>query len=180
MPKKIKIMLIITLVLVLLLACFPVFTFVVRPNLEQLICRFQCRGNLEQIGKGLSHYRSQNEEKYPGPAEWCDLLIEHADISNKQFKCKGALEFQTTDSVSEKTDFKLFSFYAINPDCQPNSPNDLVLLFESKGGWNQYGGPELLNFENHNDKGCNILFNDKSVKFIKPDQVTDLNWGQEK
>jgi hypothetical protein len=29
----------------------------------------------------------------------------------------------------------------------------MVLLFETKAGWNQHGGPELFTFDNHDPKG---------------------------
>jgi len=49
-------------------------------------------------------------------------------------------------------------------------------LFESKPGWNQHGGPELLNPDNHNGKGCNVLFNDAHVEFVKTEDFNDLKW----
>ena len=70
--------------------------------------------------------------------------------------------------------------YAMNPKCWPNSPPDTVLLFETKGGWNQFGGVESLAFENHKGKGCNILFNNGNIVFIKPEEVGNLKWGDER
>ena len=64
----------------------------------------------------------------------------------------------------------------MNPDREPNSSDDMVLLFETEDGWNQFGGPELLTFENHGSKGCNVLFNDGHKEFIKPSQVSKLKW----
>jgi len=66
--------------------------------------------------------------------------------------------------------------YAINPNVSPYSHSRLVLLFETEGGWNQFGGPEILTFENHKGKGCNILFNDGHVDFVKPKQLGELKW----
>jgi len=66
--------------------------------------------------------------------------------------------------------------YAMNPNCRPNSPSDMVLLFETKGGWNQFGGREILTTENHGGKGCNILFNNGRVKFVKTERLDDLAW----
>jgi len=45
--------------------------------------------------------------------------------------------------------------------------------------WNQFGGPELLTTENHNGEGCNILFNDGSVKFVKAEDIGELKWDFE-
>ena len=55
----------------------------------------------------------------------------------------------------------------------------MVLLFETNGGWNQYGGPELLTTENHKGKGCNVLLNFGNVEFVKPTEFEKLNWGNE-
>jgi prepilin-type processing-associated H-X9-DG protein len=52
----------------------------------------------------------------------------------------------------------------------------VVLLFESRPGWNQSGGPELLTTENHHGKGCNVLFVDGSVRFIKSEELVGLKW----
>ena len=59
---------------------------------------------------------------------------------------------------------------------EPNTPHDIVLLFESELGWNQYGGPELLTFKNHGGKGCHILFTDGYRKFISSEEVSKLKW----
>jgi len=69
--------------------------------------------------------------------------------------------------------------YAMNPNCEPKSPSDMVLLFETKDGWNQFGGPEILTLENHNGKGCNVLFNDRHVEFVKIEQLGQLKWKVE-
>ncbi len=51
-----------------------------------------------------------------------------------------------------------------------------MLLFETKGGWNQHGGPELLTFDNHKGKNAHILFNDGRIKFINPEEADQLKW----
>jgi len=96
---------------------------------------------------------------------WCDLLIEYADVPEKAFVCRSAGEARC--------------HYAINPNIKPNSPNDVVLLFETKGGWNLFGGPEILSTENHLGEGCWILFNDGHAKFVKTEQLAELKWDVE-
>jgi hypothetical protein len=67
--------------------------------------------------------------------------------------------------------------YAMNPNCEPNSPGDMVLLFETKAGWNQHGGPELFTFDNHDPKGGCVLLNDGTVKFIRTEEeLHALRW----
>ncbi len=107
-------------------------------------------------------YSNTHNNEYPTATKWCDLLVEHSNID------------ETLLRISEK---RRYAFpYAINPNAEPNSAPNVVLLFETKGGWNQFGGPELMSFENHYREGCNVLFNDGHVEFIKPKQKDNLKW----
>ncbi|MHC4463913.1 MAG: hypothetical protein ACYS30_21135 [Planctomycetota bacterium] len=45
--------------------------------------------------------------------------------------------------------------------------------------WNKYGGPEILTTKNHKGKGCNILFNDSRVEFVKTERLGELKWKVE-
>jgi hypothetical protein len=42
--------------------------------------------------------------------------------------------------------------------------------------WNQSGGAEILTTDNHKGEGCNVLFNDLSVRFVKTENIRDLKW----
>ena len=71
----------------------------------------------------------------------------------------------------------LESHYAINPNCKPDSPSDLVLLFETKAGWNQHGGPELFTFDNHDPRGGCVMLNDGTIKFIRTkEELQQFRW----
>jgi prepilin-type processing-associated H-X9-DG protein len=122
-----------------------------------------------KVGKVLRVYSTEYENHYPTANKWCDLLVEHSDIEKTAF-CLAAKQKWEKDSFQ----------YAINPNCEPNSPSDMVLLFEIKGGWNKFGGPEILSIENHYRKGCNVLFNDGHAEFIKPKKIGQLKWGGKK
>ncbi len=117
-------------------------------------------------------YANDFDGKYPAAEKWCDLLIKDYDggyyVKVDDFVCRSAL----------RGGDKGRCHYAMNPNCEPNSPGDMVLLFESKGGWNQSGGPEIVTFENHKGKGCNILFNNGQVEFVKPEQISKLKWKE--
>ena len=125
-----------------------------------------CKNNLRQMAVVIHNYREDNEGKYPTPEIWCDLLQKPYTNTPEVFHCPSAP--QTGDKGK--------SHYAINPNCEPNSPGDIVLLFETKLGWNQQGGPELLTTENHKAKGSNILFKDWSTKFVKTEELQTLKW----
>ena len=59
------------------------------------------------------------------------------------------------------------------------TPPDMVLLFETHAGWNQSGGPEILTTDNHQGDGCNVLFVDSHVEFVRTKDLNDLKWKPE-
>ncbi len=133
-------------------------------HLREYRRRIRCAENLTVLGKSVLIY-SCGDGPYPTADKWCDILIEDMDVTGKDFKCPANRKERCS--------------YAINPNVSPVSNPRLVLLFETKGGWNQFGGPELVTFENHEGKGCNILFNDLHVEFVKPERLGELKWKGE-
>ncbi|MHC4757532.1 MAG: endonuclease/exonuclease/phosphatase family protein [Planctomycetota bacterium] len=123
--------------------------------------------NLHVLWKALSIYNNEYNA-YPPPDEWYDLLLDNTDIDKDYFICPSASAYNGTYS------------YAMNINAFPDSPPDVVLLFESRADWNQAGGQETLTLENHKGKGSNILFNDGSIKFVNSAQVAKLNWADKK
>ncbi len=156
-------------VVILITVVFSVFFFVWTPTCKE---RYRpsraivCLGNLRQLGLCLRIYAEEHEGRYPPAQRWCDVLVgeygEHEDL-NKVFRCPG--------------DPKGPCSYAMNPNADPNSDGNVVLLFESKPGWNQYGGPELLTMKNHKGQGCSVSLVDSSGRFVKADEVSQLKWG---
>jgi hypothetical protein len=154
----------------LIVACVIVFLIIFIPfsstRDRQPPYRALCGNNLRTLLFMFMIYEADHKGIYPPADKWCDILIENSKgeltKESKYFKCKA-------DKVGPCS-------YAMNPNCEPNSPGDVVSLFESKPGWNQYGGVELLNFDNHEGKGCSILFNDGNVEFIKAEDANKLRW----
>ena len=129
------------------------------PNQTPLIA---CRSNLKLLGLALQMYADENSGSYPQPEKWCDLIKPYYKVE-KIFHCPAIKEVKC--------------YYAINPNCEPNSPPDTVLLFETKDGdWNLTGGKELLTTENHTDNKCNVLYNDYSVEIVKKEEIQNLRW----
>ncbi len=128
--------------------------------------RMVCTTNMSGLGKAMLIYSNDYDDKFPTPSKWCDLLIEHAEVSPLTFRCKGAPEGPCN--------------YAMNKNIEKldaeRVPPDMVLLFETHPGWNQSGGPEILTTENHQGDGCNVLFIDSHVEFVKTKDLDDLKW----
>ncbi len=114
--------------------------------------------------KQMEELNSNLKFVYPLPKDWCDAMeILYDDTDMKIHICPSAGGGKC--------------HYAMNPNCQPNSPDDMVLLFETKAGRNQHGGPELFTFDNHEPKGGCVLLNDGTVEFIRTkDELNQLGW----
>jgi len=126
--------------------------------------RVVCAANLKQIAIMIQMYADDYDGQYPIADRWCDLL-EPYSANEKIFVCPSVKKGRC--------------HYAINPIAEPNSPPDMVLIFETYPGWNQAGGPEILTTENHNGEGCNILFVDSHVQFVRTEDLDDLKWTAE-
>ena len=135
---------------------------------RQIAFRMTCGTNLSGLGKAMLIYANDYDDKFPTPSKWCDLLIEYAEVTPQTFRCKGASEGPCN--------------YAMNKNVEKlgtRAPPDMVLLFETHPGWNQAGGPEILSTDNHQGDGCNVLFVDSHVAFVKKKDLDDLKWKPE-
>ncbi len=139
------------------------------PQIEPLDLRVQCAANLEDLWHRLRAYH--RVPLYPGSATWCDDVVNvfmgvvgmRPSDAKRPFECPSARGGQCQ--------------YAMNPECKADSPADMVLLFETRAGWNQHGGPELFSLDNHDAKGGLVLLNDGKVKFIRTEEeLKQLRW----
>ena len=110
----------------------------------------------------MNKYLDENKE-YPSAENWHDLLLPSLYNEKDAF------------TLPSKVDTK--NVIAFNPNARPDSPKDVVLLFESTGGPNAHGQEELLAPTSNGKPGCFIVFNDGQITFISPEQTKNLNWG---
>ena len=159
-----------------ILALIIIIIQIVLPYRMGLALRMFCGTNMSGLGKAINSYAQVNYGKYPNPEKWCDLLLEADQAKIRQFMCLPDFKIQYLwFNCSRPKPKKGRSHYAMNTNCTPDSPGDTVLLFETTLGWNKHGGKELLTLDNHNGNGCNILFNDWHVTWVRRPQ--ELNWG---
>jgi hypothetical protein len=172
-------------ILGVILACFCLYYWFDRtyiPVSTNLRWGRPCLTNFIEMGKAMRIYAS-DYNKYPEPNQWCDLLLKHGHVRLEHFVCPSLiLTCPYTGRIILYRPLPKTGrcHFAMNPDCKLDSPRDVVLLFETKEGWNQFGGPELLAPENHEGRGCIILFNDGHVYFENVKSIPELNWGDEK
>lgn len=140
-------------------------------------------GNIEnQVQSHIGAFQRSTSELldsinpvYPKPSGWCDSMewaFVGPVIRSRRHEVDSKMKIHVCPSVSDG-----LSTYAMNPNCHYDSPGDVVLLFETIAGWNQYGGPELFTFGNHDPKGGCALLNDGTVKFIRAtEELEQLRW----
>ena len=138
-------------------------------KIRQQVFRMVCATNMTVLGMAMLVYSNDYDDKFPTSSKWCDLLIEHAEVTGQSLRCLGGPEGPCN--------------YAMNKNVEGLAlralPPDMVLLFETHPGWNQSGGPEILATDNHEGEGCNVLFVDSHVAFVKTEDLDDLKWKPE-
>ena len=122
--------------------------------------------NLHLLGENVRLYAEEHGNVYPTSEKWCDLLVEWSGGH-----IRNALRYPGGERNGCP--------YALNPHADFSGPPDVVLLFESKTGWNQFGGPELLTTENHGGRGCFVAFADGHVEFVTAAEIPRLKWMNE-
>lgn len=159
---------------------------IITPKIQPIELRINCAANLRNLWHRIRLYYKvdkkhrvdssrKSEILYPAPSNWCAAIVQACrtiDMLNEDiirpFICP---------AIAESKSHLAKSYYAMNPNCKPDSPANMVLLFETKSGWNQHGGPELFTFDNHEPKGGCVLLNDGTVKFIRTkEELQQLRW----
>ena len=150
----------------LFILSMPLLLAILMPALSKvrhIAERTVCETNLRGLGIAMVVYADSYDDKLPTADEWCDLLIQEVDVSDKSFRCLGAPEGTCT--------------YALNKNVATLDVSaDTVLIFECSPGWNQSGGPELLTTEYHQGEGCNVVFVDGHTEFVEADRLSELDW----
>lgn len=154
------------IVLVPLVPCFMGVLMPALVRVRQIAFRMVCGQNMSGLGMAMLIYANDYDDEFPTQTEWCDLLMKYADVPREQFRCKGALEGPCNYAMNKN----VWNF------SKRDVPPDMVVLFETGPGWNQVGGPEMLTTDNHQGEGCNILFADNHVEFVKTEDLDKLKW----
>ncbi len=160
--------------------------------------------NSKRVYTAMREY-SNDYHNYPTKEKWCDEIVNRTHVGDDLLFCNTAgnpLYYFTNDPnknsafhgrmilLQKDTDVNGLERYsylikwshcALNPNAEPNSPGDIVLLFRTKGGWNKFGGEEIFSTTNYRDRGRTggyVLLNDGRIEFVKPKDINKLNWGK--
>jgi prepilin-type processing-associated H-X9-DG protein len=156
---------------VIILPLLMIMVGIMMPALAQarmVAQKMVCATNLKSLGVAMMVYATDHNDMYPPADNWCDVLIKDCNISPRQFCCPAsdAKEGQSSYAININVAGKKIS----------EIPPDTVLLFETTPAVNPAGDAEILSTENHQRDGCNILFADCHVEFVKKENLSTLRW----
>ena len=147
----------------------PIYAAMLLPALaaaKQKAEAINCVQNEKLLGEALENYARGHDGKFPAATTWCDDI--QASIgSDKIFKCSAA-------NSSSRCD------YAFNAKLggldETNTAPTTVMIFESDGGWNANGGPELMIGKPRHARVLVVAFADGSVQQLPESQLNMLRW----
>jgi len=134
---------------------------------QQVLPNTLCRSNISQLAEMISEYRRDNDGRFPKAEKWCDILLEQIKVDESLFTCPLSEGARCSYSLNK---------HAV--EAGSDLPEDMVLLFESKPGWNQVGGPELFITPHETRRGNagSVVFASGRARFVSEDNVEELNW----
>jgi prepilin-type processing-associated H-X9-DG protein len=151
------------------LLMIPIFAAMLLPALaaaKQKAQTINCVNNEKQLGIAVRLYSDAHTNQLPPAATWCDAI--KTDVgSGKVFKCAAV-------NCSDRCDYA-FNARLDGLDESKIAPNT-VMIFESDGGWNANGGPELMLVKPRHARKFVVAFADGSVQQLQESQLGTLRW----
>jgi prepilin-type processing-associated H-X9-DG protein len=126
----------------------------------------QCINNVRQLALAVRLYSGIHADHYPPAATWCDAIKAGAN-SDKVYQCPAG---NSSERCHYAYNSRLDSMDERNVD--PNT----VLFFETEGGWNVSGGPELLLPRSRHGNLYVVAFADGHVEQVRADALANLRW----
>ena len=152
----------------LFLLLMPLWAAMVLPALAKAREKAQtisCVNNVKQLGLAVRMYSTDNNDRFPSAANWCDAIQTYVG-SPRPFQCAADSSLRCAFAYNRKLDGLK------QEDIDPQT----VLFFESSTGWNAAGGPELLSAHKHSRTRMVVGFADGSVQQLPRSQLDSLRW----
>jgi len=147
----------------------PIFAAMLLPALaaaKQKAQNINCVNNEKQLALAIRIYSGDNKDQFPPAATWCDAIKPEMG-SEKVLKCPSAKPGSRCDYA--------FNAKLSGLDASKVNPQT-VELFESDGGWNANGGPELMIGSARHARMFVVAFADGSVQQLRESQLATLRW----
>jgi len=160
-----------------------------------------CAKNLQSVGQIIMERAISNKGEIPS-ADWCDTLIMEFKLEPQFLCCRSSRHGYFRNNCIGESSYALNSaivdqnFLSLSPDIvvvfetdTAEDSNQTISASERKSGdflygdkevnlaaWNQTGGLSIVSCGRHVGLGCNILFADGHVEFVKKKNIPSLRW----
>ena len=127
-----------------------------------------CVNNMKQLNLAAISYANEHNDQLPPATNWCDTIQPNV-VSARVFQCPSG-------------DRRSRSHYAINTKLagvqlkKITNPATTVLFFESDGGWNLSGGPELMLKSSRHGREIVVGYANGWTDTISNSRLNDLHW----
>lgn len=148
----------------------PIFAAMLLPALAQAKSKAQsihCMNNVKQLSLALRIYATDNQNRYPAATNWCNAIRLEVGSTNT-YRCPADLP----DSRCSYA----FNAQVAGTEMARVDPNTVV-IFESEGGWNVAGGPELLLDKSRHRHVVVVGFADGHVESVSESRLAKLRWN---
>ena len=126
--------------------------------------KINCLENLRSIEIALFEYKEKNGH-WPDKENWNDVILPYLS-SPDVLKCRA-------DKIGPCS-------YAMNeniPNDTHDLPTNMVLIFESNPGWNNFGGADDVVMSRH--RGFSVCYCSEGRDFVEPEDANKLQWTTE-
>ena len=125
-----------------------------------------CVNNMKQLALAAKMYAMDNNDMLPSATNWCADLNQYVGSASSVFDCPQADSSQGHYAFNAK----------LSHISETNITGRVVMLFETEGGWNASGGPEMLMTNSRHGGKIVVGFTDGSVETMTPERAKQLRW----
>jgi competence protein ComGC len=151
------------------LLIIPIMAAMLLPALataKQKAQTINCVNNVKQLAVAMKVYQADNKDQYPPAATWCDAIKSMVG-SEKVFQCPAGEQGQRCH-YAYNAKLNGLEEGKVNPET--------VMLFETEGGWNVSGGPELMLGNPRHGRLFVVAYADGSVQQLTASRLSTLRW----
>lgn len=149
----------------------PIMAAMLLPALAKARSRattVQCMNHVKQLSLGFMMYATDSNDNFPAANAWCDKLMPYVQQA-PVFQCPA-------DRSGQRSSYGFNSKLAGHNLKDIRDPALTVLVFETGGGWNVSGGPELATSSFRHNNAMVVGFADGHVESVTRARLPSLRW----